>query len=117
MPPVSKTWVAFGSEKEIDERNFTDRRPLVCICIHLAFIYCNNHKILRLKLKYEVQVLKESLNRQAHFSDVECDEKKGLITIAPYEDSSFNTKMLEMEKAVQVKKRFHIYSWFESRIK
>lgn len=40
--------------------------------------------------------------RRAHFTDVECDEKKGLITIAPYEDSSFNTKMLEMEKAVQV---------------
>ena len=33
VPPVPKTWVSFGSQKEIDESNFDERRPLVIILI------------------------------------------------------------------------------------
>jgi hypothetical protein len=28
-PPVSKPWISNGSEKEINERIFSDKRPLV----------------------------------------------------------------------------------------
>lgn len=31
VPPVSKSWPTLGSEKEIEEQIFCDRRPLVSL--------------------------------------------------------------------------------------
>ncbi|CAF0718048.1 unnamed protein product [Brachionus calyciflorus] len=81
QPPESKPWVSQGSEKEIDEHSFKDKRPL---------------------LKFNVKIAKESLKRNAHFIDIESDDKKNLnISIQPFEDSSFQTKMIETEIAIQ----------------
>lgn len=39
MPPVSKPWISYGSEKEIDEGIFTDKRPLVRLTLYGFFSY------------------------------------------------------------------------------
>ena len=83
IPPVSKPWVSQGSEKEINEMSFTPRRPL---------------------LKYNIKVLRESLNRPAKLNDEV--STKHQITIASYEDLNFLTKMIEFEKGVQAAPNF-----------
>lgn len=43
------------------------------------------------------------MNRALKFKDLEPDDKKDMnISIAPYADSSFDTKFLEVEMAIQV---------------
>lgn len=83
VPPTSKPWVSLGSELEIDEENFSYRRPL---------------------LKYTVNVLVESLKRKSNFGDEE--SSKHQITINSYEEQGFSTKMIEFEKAVQAAPNF-----------
>lgn len=81
VPPVSKPWVSNGSEKEIEENSFKDKRPL---------------------LKYDVKISKVHLKREAKFIDIESDDKKDLnISIQPFDDSTFETKMVETETAIQ----------------
>lgn len=83
IPPVSKPWVSLGSEKEINEESFASRRPL---------------------LKYNIKMLRESLNRNIKLNDEV--STKHQITIASYEDLNFLTKMIEFEKGVQAAPNF-----------
>ncbi|RNA37716.1 WD repeat-containing 63 [Brachionus plicatilis] len=78
VPPESKPWVSMGSEKQIDEASFKDTRPLV---------------------KCDLKVSKVHLFREAKFKDVD-DKKDSNVSIQPFE-SSFDTKMVEIETGVQ----------------
>lgn len=61
--------------------------------------------IIYFKLKYKIKTDKEHLNRPWKFIDLEPDDKKDLnITIASYEDPSFETKFIEIDTGVQVNK-------------
>lgn len=80
-PPVSKPWVSHGSEKEINERIFKDKRDLLNFNIHVPL---------------------ENLIRPSKFSDLESDDKKDMaITILPFDDPNYQTKMIECETAIQ----------------
>lgn len=53
------------------------------------------------QVKCDLKVSKLHLYREANFKDVESDDKKDLnVSIQPFE-SNFNTKMVEIETAVQ----------------
>jgi hypothetical protein len=48
-------------------------------------------------------VARENIKRSAKFVDLESDDKKDMtMSIAPFEDQSFQTTMMELETAVQV---------------
>jgi hypothetical protein len=54
-------------------------------------------------MKFTVQVSRSNLKREAKFSDLESDDKKDMaVSILPFEDQSYQTKMKEIEIAVQV---------------
>ena len=36
-PPVSKPWITYGSEKEIDSEQTKNKRPLVCDIFQIDF--------------------------------------------------------------------------------
>lgn len=108
VPPVSKPWVSQGSEKEIDEGNYVDKRPLVWFIFirlkYLKFIVTNSVYFYKIKLKYTVRTARDNLNRAVNFKDLEADDKKDLnISIAPYADQGFETKYAEIETGIQVK--------------
>lgn len=66
----------------------------------------NPSLILLLKLKYSVKVSRDNLKRSTNFIDLESDDKKDMnMSILPFEDTSFQTKMVETEIAIQVNLR------------
>lgn len=61
-------------------------------------LYC-----IILKFKYCVKTARENLNRVVKFQDLEPDDKKFLnVSIAPYVDSTFETKLIEIDTGIQV---------------
>jgi len=79
MPPVSKPWVTFGSEKEIDEERFVNRRPL---------------------FTYEMKIIRDNLKRPVKFKDVD-DKKDSSQTISSVDDQLFKNHIIELNKAIQ----------------
>lgn len=50
-----------------------------------------------------MRTARENLNREVKFKDLEPDDKKDLnMTIAPYADPSFDTKLAEIDLGIQV---------------
>ena len=55
-------------------------------------------------MKFTVQVSRDNLKRQPKFTDLESDDKKDMpVSILPFEDQSYQTKMKEIEIAVQAR--------------
>jgi len=51
-----------------------------------------------------VKVARENIKRSANFVDLESEDKKDMaVSITSFEDQSFQTTMMELDTAVQVK--------------
>lgn len=80
VPPISKPWITYGSEKEIEETLFKDNRPLY---------------------EFEVKIPRENIsNRQIKFKDVN-EPKDSSVTINSLEDKTFDLHRKELSTSIQ----------------
>ncbi|NXJ89202.1 WDR63 protein, partial [Corythaixoides concolor] len=81
-PPVSKTWVSLGSEKEVEEESVKETAP---------------------KIKYMISRVRRKFGAPITFTDKNASHvKDSYIECTPYQDKTFSIKMLEKDVGVQM---------------